>query len=589
MLNAALEYAKKGKPVFPLHGLLNGQCTCGKDCGNNRSKHPRILGGFKNATVDEAKIREWWNLWPDANIGVPTGQPSHFVVLDIDPRHGGQDSLAQLQVRYGPLPDTLRQNTGGGGYHLAFSSPEGAIIHNSTGLSGFEGLDVRGDGGYIVVAPSLHHSGNCYKWDKSTPRIPAELPQWLLDLMTNKQDRDKNHGNAKAYFDMASMLAGVPEGRRNDTLFRAACKLRNADVPEDWAMQLILKAAENCKPSLPEDEAQEIVSHTYRAYDAGPAITGRQFRSVADVPSIDAVPNVRVEWVVDRMIPRKSITILSAVPGGMKSYIALDIARCVASGLPFAGRKTQSLPVLYLDRENPDSVIQERKRFLEIASTPGLRYWGVWCTEWPAHIDDPRLLEFAEEGGVIIVDSLIRFSSAKDENDSAQMATVMERFRQLQRLGATVLVLHHASEKSGYGYRGSTEILGGCDEMYTARKVDDFTVELSWKQKTRYGVDKQVALKRERGGYVPTEVKPQRIDDITDEEALAVMIELATKNPGLNKISLCDLGAEQNISQRSARAALAKMENDPRMRVEEGPRNAKLFFPVFDPLQEVAF
>jgi putative DNA primase/helicase len=330
MLGAALKYASRGKPVFPLHNVRDGRCSCGKDCGNNLGKHPRIPGGFKSATIKEEQIREWWIQWLDANIGMPTGEPSGFIVLDIDPRHGGQDSLAQLQIQHGPLPDTMRQITGSGGFHLLFAQPMGVTIHNSTALAGYEGVDVRGEGGYIVVAPSLHHSGNRYHWDKASPHTPAELPQWLLELMTSKRERDNSRSNQKARLDMSGILAGVPEGRRNESLFRGACKLRNADVPLEFAERLILEAAAKCKPPFAEFEAREIVARVYQTYKTREE---RRFESVAEVPSLGSIPDVPVEYLVDGFIPKSSVTVIAGAPGSLKSFLALDLSRCLAAGV----------------------------------------------------------------------------------------------------------------------------------------------------------------------------------------------------------------------------------------------------------------
>lgn len=105
---AALFYAQKlGFPVFPLHSVKNGVCSCGKpSCDTNAGKHPRTPHGFKDASLEESEIDSWWQRWPDANIGIPTGKISGLIVLDIDPRNGGNDSLDALLEIHGPLPDT---------------------------------------------------------------------------------------------------------------------------------------------------------------------------------------------------------------------------------------------------------------------------------------------------------------------------------------------------------------------------------------------------------------------------------------------------------------------------------------------------
>jgi len=159
LLEASLQYVGRGWAVFPLHSVQDGRCTCGRDCGKNAGKHPRVKGGFKVATTDAGQIEAWWQQWPNANIGIATGAFSGLVVIDID----GASGLATLRVlvdRYGTLPRTAIVKTARG-WHLYFAMPKTcATIPCSTG----DGLDVRGDGGYAVAPPSLHVTGHVYKW-----------------------------------------------------------------------------------------------------------------------------------------------------------------------------------------------------------------------------------------------------------------------------------------------------------------------------------------------------------------------------------------------------------------------------------------
>jgi hypothetical protein len=101
-------------------------------------------------------------MWPDANVAIATGMESGIFVLDIDPRHGGDKSLEMLENQYGSLPATLKSKTGNGGWHLFFRHP-GTPIPNLISKIG-SGLDIRGDGGYVVAPPSLHQSGAYYQW-----------------------------------------------------------------------------------------------------------------------------------------------------------------------------------------------------------------------------------------------------------------------------------------------------------------------------------------------------------------------------------------------------------------------------------------
>lgn len=192
LLPAALAYINRFQwPVFPVHGIQDGQCTCGNGDCKRPGKHP--IGklapqGLKDATRDPEIATAWWRMAPYANIGVPTGAVSGLVVLDVDTAKYGEDSLFDLTQRFGPLPFTVMALTGGGGMHYLFAHPGPPLkIRNSVENLG-PGLDVRGDGGYIVVAPSSHLSGRRYEWELSChPKAVAlaPLPDWLLERIVD--------------------------------------------------------------------------------------------------------------------------------------------------------------------------------------------------------------------------------------------------------------------------------------------------------------------------------------------------------------------------------------------------------------------
>ena len=102
-------------------------CSCGDPGCEQIGKHPRTKHGFFDGTTDETIIRQWWTQWPDANIGLITGATSGFIVLDVDPRHGGDETLARWIGEHGALPDTLEVRTGGGGRHIYFAHPGGHV------------------------------------------------------------------------------------------------------------------------------------------------------------------------------------------------------------------------------------------------------------------------------------------------------------------------------------------------------------------------------------------------------------------------------------------------------------------------------
>jgi putative DNA primase/helicase len=168
ILEAALSYAKRGWPVLPLHTPQNGKCSCRKNDCTKIGKHPRydkglIPNGLKDASTDPEIIKKWWGIWPDANIGIRTGQVSGLFVLDVDAKNSGLETIRQLEQRFGALPATSKVRTGGGGLHYFFQYP-GNEVRSVAGL--WPGIDIRANGGYVVAPPSLHKSGKEYEFIK---------------------------------------------------------------------------------------------------------------------------------------------------------------------------------------------------------------------------------------------------------------------------------------------------------------------------------------------------------------------------------------------------------------------------------------
>ena len=235
LVEVALRYADHGWPILPLHTPRPRGCSCtAADCGS-AGKHPRTGRGLHDASTDPDQIRAWWTRWPDANVGVATGASSRLLVFDVD-LPDGPTSLARLEADHRDLPPTCEQRTGSGGRQLLFAHPGGTVGNRARLLPG---IDVRGDGGYIVVPPSIHPTGSRYQWQGRIP--PAEPPGWLLTLLdrsrtpdatvievpTRTLPTDSQHQRyvAAALQRELATLAAAVEGSRNDTLNRAAFKL----------------------------------------------------------------------------------------------------------------------------------------------------------------------------------------------------------------------------------------------------------------------------------------------------------------------------------------------------------------------------
>lgn len=180
-MEAALAYADRGWSVFPCHFPIEGGCSCRQTDCSSPAKHPRVAGGLKAATRDEEVIFRWWRRWPWANIGIRTGALSGLLVIDIDPPHGGDESFDRLVGKHGPLPAGAQVRTGSGGRHIYFRHP-GGIVRNDAGRRLGAGIDVRGDGGYVIAPPSDHASGGRYKWTGLSVALP-DAPEWLVGLL----------------------------------------------------------------------------------------------------------------------------------------------------------------------------------------------------------------------------------------------------------------------------------------------------------------------------------------------------------------------------------------------------------------------
>jgi putative DNA primase/helicase len=183
----ALRYAARGLHVVPLYTIEAGRCSCndGSDC-SRPGKHPITRHGVKDATTKRSQIRDWWKANPDANIGIAAGGGSGIIVLDIDPRNGGDRNLKRLKKRLGPLPDTVTALTGGGGQHLLFRYPSFAVRKDTSGKKFGKGVDVLSDSCIMVAPPSRHATGKRYRWEegKSFRDLePAKLPKIWLDRL----------------------------------------------------------------------------------------------------------------------------------------------------------------------------------------------------------------------------------------------------------------------------------------------------------------------------------------------------------------------------------------------------------------------
>lgn len=318
---AGLYYASRGWPVFPITA---------------KEKAPPLVKWQSEATVDSKVIREWWGQMPDANIGIAVGAGG-MLVLDIDGRDDGEDTLHELTDRYGALPHTPEAHTGAG-RHVFFSLPSGCHVRNSAGKLG-RGLDIRAEGGYVVAPPSVHPNGKTYVWEVSskpsqTPLAP--VPEWLLSLLTMAEAQVTPAPNGNG--------AHINAGGRNASLTSLAGTMRKRGMTLDSIeAALLLENRLRCAPPLPEKEVQAI-AHSIARY-APETLPETAAKKMLDAPAvagefIELLHNLEGRSIPTYIAPldhcvggleRQTLTVLGARPSMGKTSLAWQIARNVAA------------------------------------------------------------------------------------------------------------------------------------------------------------------------------------------------------------------------------------------------------------------
>ena len=239
----AIEAAELGYRIFP----------CAPD-----GKRPLIKAWPDNATSDIDKIRDWWAKTPAANVGLPTGSVNSIFVLDVDVKNdaGGLESLRELEQQFGPIPPTGTVTTPTGGLHFYFQYDGAQVVRNKAGFR--PGLDIRGEGGYVVAPPSVI-DGKSYTFRNSIDSPIAVAPSWLFDII------DSRSGTTKSPI-VQQDFAGAVEGARNDTIFRYASSLIARGLPYTDSKELVLLKAKSCNPPLSECEATSCLDSAFGRY-----------------------------------------------------------------------------------------------------------------------------------------------------------------------------------------------------------------------------------------------------------------------------------------------------------------------------------
>lgn len=253
MIRTAMALAQKGMAVFPCRP---------------QDKRPATANGLKDATTDLDTIRQWWRQEPQFNLAIATGAISGIFVVDVD----GLDAeveLRKLEAEHGGLPSTVEAITARG-RHVYFRSPEVSVRNSASKIA--PGIDVRGDGGYVLAPPSIHPGGRRYEWSVDCATALAEAPVWLIDKVALPANGVTPSLPPEAWRELVAN--GAAEGTRDCTVAKLAGHLLRRRIDPFVALELLQTwNATKCAPPLPPADIERIVA----------SVAGRELRRRTDV------------------------------------------------------------------------------------------------------------------------------------------------------------------------------------------------------------------------------------------------------------------------------------------------------------------
>jgi ribosomal protein S24E len=579
LLQAALEYARKGWSVVPMYEPDGaGGCSCGRlDC-TSPAKHPRTTNGLHDASRDEERIRSWWERWPNANVGVATGVTSGIFVVDLD----GWAScmrLLKLEQTYTQLPETLRSATSRSkGFHLFFRYPTDAAIPNSAGRID-KGIDVRGEGGVVVVPPSIGVTGVEYSWVNTEPICEAD--PWLLTLARGRVQNS-------TVMSVSTRATVFTTGTRNQSLASLAGWLRRKGFGRetiDQALKAINRTA--CIPPLDQREVERIAGSiaSYRPSGGPTPVLPKELRFYTGREIADMISG-EIEWIAKPWIALGSITVLDGkVKAAGKTTWLTHLSRAVLDGAEFMGEKTQKSRIVYLT-EQPGSSFREALRRADLLDREDFvalfihDTLGVpWAEVAKRTIEKARDLQ----ASLVIVDTLPRWARmpGETENSAGDAVLAIEPLKQaVSEYPLAVAFARHerkAGGEVGDSGRGSSALGGDVDVILALRRAGGAhpSTVRQLLARSRYDETPESSLiELTDVGYVSLG-SSQTFERESVEEAILEMLPADTTTGTTIKAIIDETGASRSTVQR----VLAELEQSGEVCSQPGAgRNPTLYW-----------
>ena len=422
---------------------------------------------YTKTKATRENVINWFSSLTGAGVGMVTGKISNIVVLDVECYC--PTPIEEILKKY---PTQLISRTGSGGYHLFYQYPQN-VTRVSNRVRIFEGADLRADGGFIVLPPTVHPSGNRYEWvQKGTPMA---FPMSLLDVESKPSVTNEGW--------VTEALRGVSEGGRNDTCARLAGYLFKKGIAYDIVEALILDWNERNDPPLPVNEVRTTLKSIERSHaGADSQFTRVEFdndqtpqekqASTFDVMRmcdyVKGYGGEGVSWLVNDWLPDKSITFLVSPPESYKTWILLDLAVSVSSGVPFLGQFEvfDKGPTLIIQQEDSHSGLTDRLALI-VEQKLGMNAnldgddWQIpSMPDLPIYVHPSRMLRFDNKKvieelekqieilkpKVVMIDPLYSTTSSTDNymSDLANQMMVLKAWR--DRYGCSFVIAHHSKK-----------------------------------------------------------------------------------------------------------------------------------------------
>jgi hypothetical protein len=493
-------------------------------------KYPPMQAWQDKASNDIHVVNDWWtSQYSGYGIGIATGQTKHgrIFVLDVDDReeYKGSDTLHDLQEKYGQLPETVTAITGTGGQHLYFYCDED--IRNDAGSRLGVGLDIRGTGGQVLAAPTIHPNGRAYQWeDGFSPheRKPAKAPDWLVKLLTKQPEMVKPVGQPDNFL----IDPNAPSARYN-----AKTTWEELLIPDGWTLAKTDRHGEQhwVRPGKdPRDGTSATIGHNgndalivftssipwlpeggynrfgyyaaskhggdwKQASQAFLATPEGKPELITPIPTPDEMLSMLVdwkafwslehateEWLAKPLIAKGRQTALFAGAKTGKSWLTLNVTAALATGKPILGQPAQPpVHVLYLDYEMIESDLYERlEQFgytedddlshLHYALIPNLPPLNT--TEGASAIMKLAELTKAE---VVVIDTTGRAIDGEENSADSYREFARTTGLSLKRANIACIRTDHAGKDGGkkQGQRGSSAKNDDVDIVYRLDKSDD--------------------------------------------------------------------------------------------------------------------